>query len=69
MVWGFGSGWVICSNTNILYGLDLVADCLGLVDFPMYMRGVGDGIWQDTSACYDFLFAFAFLRAGKPLLR
>ena len=41
---------------------------LGLVDFFMYMRGVGDGIWQDTSACYDFLFTFVFLRAGKPLL-
>ena len=37
--------------------------------FPVYMRSVGDGIWQDTSACYDFLFAFAFLRVGKPLLR
>lgn len=40
-----------------------------LVDFLMYMRDVGGEIRQDASACYDFLFAFAFLRAGKPLLR
>ena len=40
-----------------------------LWDFPVCIHGVGDGIRQDTPACYDFLFAFAFLRAGKPLLR
>ena len=61
---------------SLVFGLVIgvgvaVADysAVDLWDFPVYMRGVGDGVRQDTSACYDFLFAFAFLRAGKPLLR
>lgn len=83
--WVLGNGWVIFSKHKYPQGLmgevflgnerlwvlvAIVDYSAGIWwDFLIYMRSVDDSVMQDISACYDFLFAFAFLRAGKPLLR